>query len=69
MCGEKDDLAPGVIDIDIHTVLSPGHPATLSTRSRASLVIIHVYGSSVWLFRDHYDCASSSRAVKGARYV
>jgi hypothetical protein len=69
MCGEKDDLAPGVIDIDIHTVLSPGHPATLSTRSRASLVIIHVYGSSVWLFRDHYDCASSSRALKGGRYV
>jgi hypothetical protein len=42
MCGEKDDLAPGVIDIDMHTDRSPGHPATLSTRSRTSLVIIHV---------------------------
>lgn len=53
MDGEKYNLAHSVIDIDMHTDRSPGHPATLSTRSRASLVMIHVYGSSVWLFRDH----------------
>jgi hypothetical protein len=69
MDGAKDHLAPGVIDMDIHTVLSPGHPATLSARFRASLVLGHVYRSSVWRFRAHYDWESSSRAVKGGRYV
>ena len=69
MDGEKDNLAHSVIDIDMHTDRSPGHPATLSTRFRASLVLGHVYRSSVWRFRAHYDWESSSRAVKGGRYV
>jgi hypothetical protein len=74
MDGEKDNLAHSVIDIDMHIDRSPGHPATLSTRFRASLVLGHVvlghvYRSSVWRFRAHYDCESSSRAVKGGRYV
>jgi hypothetical protein len=69
MDGEKDNLAYSVIDIDMHTDRPPGHPATLSTRFRASLVVVHVYRSSVWRFRAHYDCASTSRAVKGGRYV